>query len=354
VTSIADKALLLRIRNKDNKVDALIDAVIRAPDVSESVLDALDQRIANEHMAWRSLIPYLYKYSRPKLFSDLHQRMTPHVFDAAELFKMGYGSECLEDQLCHELYDTAAGKGLGVFSYIFEALNESGGPRSLEMMEIIKHELYPVIKTNRIVAGAIRDNFSEEKSLSDGEAHKLVDDMSLSYLSQQLESSIELLRRKGIKLPDESHHESPNAGSASARSSSGRSRRVEHYMSKATELLPNYPSEALNNIRKAAEAICKDVLDDAFLSSPNSNRKPATAFNSLEDMINRMRKDGLIPSSVENCLASLQSFGNFASHDQEEDPQSVSVEMAESTFGHLKTVVEWYESLNLRIEQKSE
>lgn len=350
MTSIADKALLLRIRNKDNKVDALIDAVIRAPDVSESVLNALDQRIANEHMAWRTLIPYLHKYSRPKLFSDLHQRMTPHVFDAAELFKMGYGSECLEDQLCHELYDTAAGKGLGVYAYIFEALKEFGGQRSLEMMEVIKHELYPVIKTNRIVAGAIRDNFSEEKNLSEGEAHQLVDNIFLSDLSQQLESSIELLRRKGIKLPDES----PNAESPSARSPSGRSRRVEHYMSKATELLPNYPSEALNNIRKAAEAICKDVLDDAFLSSPNSNRKPATAFNSLEDMINRMRKDGLIPSSVENCLASLQSFGNFASHDQEEDPQSVSVDMAESTLGHLKTVVEWYESLNLQIESKSE
>lgn len=350
MTSIADRALLLRIRNKDSKVNALIDAVIRTSDVSESVLSALDQRIANEHMAWRDLIPYLHKYSRPKLFSALHERMAPHVFDAAELFKMGYGSECLEDQLCQELYDTATGKGLGVYAYIFEALKEFGGPRSLEMLEVIKHDLYPVIKTNRIVAGTIRDNFSEEKSLSEGEAHQLVDSIFLSDLSQQLASSIELLRRKGIKLPDDS----PNAESTSVKHPSGRSRRVEHYMSKAKELLPDYPPEALNNIRKAAEAICKDVLDDAFQSSPNSNRKPATAFNSLEDMINRMRKDGLIPSSVENCLASLQSFGNFASHDQEEDPKNVTVEMAESTFGHLKIVAEWYESLKLQIEQKDE
>jgi hypothetical protein len=350
MTSIADKALLLRIRNKDNKVDPLIDAVIRASDVSESVLNALDQRIANEHLAWRDLIPYLHKYSRPKLFSALHKRMTPHVFHAAELFKMGYGSECLEDQLCHELYNTATGKGLGVYAYIFEALKEFGGPRSLEMMEVIKHELYPAIKTNRIVAGTIRDNFSEEKSLSDSEAHQLVDNIFLSDLSQKLESSIELLRCKGIKLPDDA----PNAESASAKHPSGRSRRVEHYMSKAKDLLPDYPPEALNNIRKAAEAICKDVLEAAFHASPHSNRKPATAFNSLEDMINRMRKDGLIPSSVENYLVSLQSFGNFASHDQEEDPQNVTVEMAESTFGHLKTVVEWYESLNLNIEQTDE
>ena len=114
-----------------------------------------------------------------------------------------------------------------------------------------------------------------------------------------------------------------------------------------------HPPEALNNMRKAAEAICKDVLDAAFENSPNPNRKPAAAFSGLDDMINRMRKEGLIPSSIENCLGSLKSFGNFASHDQEEDPQNTSVEMAESTLLHLRTLVEWYEIQNLHIEQKN-
>ena len=80
---------------------------------------------------------------------------------------------------------------------------------------------------------------------------------------------------------------------------------------------------------------------------------PAAAFSGLDDMINRMRKEGLIPSSIENCLGSLKSFGNFASHDQEEDPQNTSVEMAESTLLHLRTLVEWYETQNLHIEQKN-
>ena len=348
--SIANKALLLRIQNKDHKLNDLIDTVIRAADVSESVLSALDQRIVTEYMGWRDLLPYLEKFHRPTLFVALHERMEPSAFEAAELFKMGYGRKKIEDQLCKELYATATGKGLGLYGYIFDALKQCGGHRSLEMMEVIKHELYPVIQTNRIVADAIRENYSEENGLSDGAAHQLIDNMFLTDLAPQLDSAIQALRRKGIELPDEDSTMESNT----APPSSGRSRRVKHYVSKAKELLPDHPAEALNNIRKAAEAICKDVIDDSFQHSQSSNKKPASAFNSLEDMINRMRKDGLIPSSVELCLASLQSFGNYASHDQEEDPLSVSVEMAESTFVNLKTVVEWYESLNLKIEQKDE
>lgn len=169
MTSIADKALLIRIRNKDNKLQTLIVTVMRTLEVSDLVLDALDHRIASERIIWGDLLPYLKKHSRNKLFEVYCEHFPPNLFDAAELFKMGFGKEYFEDRLCKELYDTSIGKGLGMYSYLFEALSEHGGPKSLEMMEVIKHELYAVIKTNRIVADAISDGFSEEKGFSVGE-----------------------------------------------------------------------------------------------------------------------------------------------------------------------------------------
>ena len=348
MTSIADKALLIRIQNKDNKLEPLIVTVMRSLEVSDVVLEALDQRIASSLISWIDLLPYLKKYSRNKLFEVFYERFPPGRFDAAELFKMGYGKEYFEDPLCRELYDTSKGKGLGMYSYIFEALSEHGGPKSLEMMEVIKHELFPAIKTNRIVADAIRDGFSEENGFSDGEFKPLLDDKFYSDFFPRLESAIERLRLRGIQLPDES----PNDETSSIQNLPGRVQRVEHFKNTAVELLPKYPAEALTNMRKAAEAICKDVLDAAFQASSNPNRKPA-ARSSLEDMINRMRKDGLVPTSIESCLGSLQSFGNFASHDQEENPQAISVEMAESTLGHLKTVIEWYRTLDFNTQQAS-
>ena len=350
MTSIADKALLIRIQNKDNKLETLIVTVMRTPEVSDHVLEALDHRIANEWIMWSDLLPYLQKHSRNKLFEVYYERFSPNSFDAAELFKMGYGKEYFEDRLCKELYDTSNGKGLGLYTHIFEALSEHGGPKSLEIMEVIKHELYPVIKTNRIVSDAIRDGFSEEEGLSVGELKQLINDKFLSDFLPRLESAIELLRLRGIQLPDES----PNAETSSIQNLPGRVQRVEYYMKKAVELLPKHPAEALNNMRKATEAICKDVLDAAFRSAPNLNKIPASGFKGLEDMINRMRKDGLVPTSIESCLGSLQSFGNFASHDQEENPQAISVEMAESTLGHLKTVMEWYLTLDFNIQQAGE
>ena len=350
MTSIADKALLIRIQNQDNKLEPLIVTVMRSLEVSDVVLEALDHRIASSLISWIDLLPYLKKYSRNKLFEVFYERFPPGRFDAAELFKTGYGKEYFEAPLCRELYDTSKGKGLGMYSYIFEALSEHGGPKSLEMMEVIKHELFPAIKTNRIVADAIRDGFSKENGYSDGEFKPLLDDKFYSDFFPRLVSSIELLRLRGIQLPDES----PNAETSSIQNLPGRVQRVEYYMKKAVELLPKHPAEALNNMRKATEAICKDVLDAAFRSAPNLNKVPASGFKGLEDMINRMRKDGLIPSSIESCLGSLQSFGNFASHDQEENPQAISVEMAESTLGHLKTVMEWYRTLDFNTQQASE
>jgi len=343
MTSIADKALLIRIQNKDNKLQTLIVTVMRTLDVSDLVLEALDHRIASEWITWSDVLPYLRKHSRNKLFEVYCERSPPGLFDASELFKMGYGKEYFEDRLCKALYDTSIGKGSGMYSYLFEALSEHGGPKSLEMMEVIKHELYGVIKTNRIVSDAISDGFSEEKVYSVGELKQLIHDKFLSDFFPRLESAIELLRLRGIQLPVES----PNEENSSIQKLPERVQRLQFYMRQAVELLPKHPLEALNNMRKAAEAICKDVLDAAFENSPNSNRKPAAAFKSLEDMINRMRKEDLIPPSIENCLGSLQTFGNFASHDQEEDPQNTTVAIAESTLLHLKTLVEWYETLNL-------
>jgi hypothetical protein len=349
MTSIADKALLIRIQNKDNKLETLIATVMRTSEVSDLALEALDQRIANEWIIWSDLLPYLKKHPRNKLFEVFCERFPPNLFDAAELFKMGYGQEYFEDQLCKELYNASNSNGSRMYSYIFEALSEHGGPKSLEMMAVIKHELFPVNKTNRIVADAIRDEYSEGKNFSVGEIEQLITNKFLSDFLPRLESAIELLRLRGIQLPDES----PNDEASFIQKLPGRAERVEYYMKKAVELLPKHPAEALNNMRKATEAICKDVLDAAFRSALNPNKIPASGFKGLEDMINRMRKDGLVPTSIESCLGSLQSFGNVASHDQEENPQAISVEMAESTLGHLKTVVEWYRTLEFNNQQAS-
>lgn len=339
MTSIADKALLLRIQNKDNNIRDLVDAAVRAYEVSDYILDNLDQRIANEfyeHIYWVNLLPYFQKHKRPALFKSLYERIKPGGFDVAQLFNIGYAENGLEDQLCKMLYDAFNEKGSGVYTHLFEALSVHGGPNSLEMMEVIRHELIPAIKVNKIFSDSLREGFSEEKGLSTGEMETLIQNKFLNDFSEKLSSAIQLLRLKGIKLPDESARNELDEGQALL----GRRDRIDYYMAKANILLPDHPPEALTNMRKAAEAISKDILDSTFNKPKNGKTKPGKSFSSLEDMINGIRMGGLVPVSIEKCLGTLQTFGNLASHDQEESPENISAEMAESTFGHLKTVVE--------------
>ncbi|OGS96494.1 MAG: hypothetical protein A3H31_08580 [Gallionellales bacterium RIFCSPLOWO2_02_FULL_57_47] len=124
--------------------------------------------------------------------------------------------------------------------------------------------------------------------------------------------------------------------------------RVDHYFSKAKKLLPEHPPESLNNMRKAIEAICKDILDETCEKNAESKiLKPASAYTSLEDMAQELKRRKQIPINIEKYLASLQLFGNFGSHDQELNPEDISSEMAESILLQLKAVVDWYKAFDL-------
>lgn len=347
MTSIAEKALLLRIESGNSKLDELIDMVLRIQDVSATVLDALDQRISialdTEYIGWATVIPYLRKFSRHSIYSSIYQKNKPTGFDLAELFKMGYGGREVEEKLGRDLYEAFHSKGTRLYGHIFEALSEHGGPESLELLEILRFELDPILKTHQIVADSIKAGIAEKESLNSDEALQLIDLMWMKDFSKQTESSILLMKLRGVKPTQEPVEEDSEGHESRSR----RHERTEHYFNKAKRLLPDHPPEALNNMRKAAEAICKDILDSLFENSKDGKSKPAKAFNSLEDMLSMLRRENQIPIHIEKCFSSLQSFGNLASHDQDLDPESITNEMAEPVLAHLQAVITWYETLKL-------
>ena len=129
--------------------------------------------------------------------------------------------------------------------------------------------------------------------------------------------------------------------------------KVDHYFSKVKKLLPEHPNESLNNMRKAVEAICKDILDETYEKNGEVKvLKPASAFTSLEDMTQELKRRKQLPVAVEKYLVVLQHYGNFGSHDQEPDQEDISSEisaliMANSSLLPLKAVVDWYKAFDL-------
>lgn len=124
--------------------------------------------------------------------------------------------------------------------------------------------------------------------------------------------------------------------------------KVDHYFSKVEKLLAEHPNESLNNMRKTVEAICKDILDETYENNDVGKvLKPASAFTSLEEMTQELKRRKPFPVAIEKYLAVLQQYGNFGSHDQESDNDDISNEisasiMANSSLLPLKALVDWY------------
>jgi hypothetical protein len=129
--------------------------------------------------------------------------------------------------------------------------------------------------------------------------------------------------------------------------------KVDHYFSKVKKLLPEHPNESLNNMRKAVEAICKDILDETYEKKDEGKvLKPASAFSSLEDMTQELKRRKQLPVAIEKYLAALQQYGNFGSHDQDPDKEDITCEisasiMAKSSLLPLQAIVDWYKAFDL-------
>ena len=123
---------------------------------------------------------------------------------------------------------------------------------------------------------------------------------------------------------------------------------VDRHFSKAKELLPAHPAESLNAMRKAGEAICKDILDEIYEKKEDGKTlKPSSAFTSLESMIQELKRREQVHISIIKLLSSLQEFGNFGSHHQDNSSEIHELTMAESVLHQLKTVVDWYKAFDL-------
>lgn len=361
MSDIQTKSLLLRIQNGQNKLDDLINFVIKSQNVSSSVFDALDKRIlqmvTENYVSWSTVIPYLRKEFRNVLFKSMDEKHHASGFELAELYKLGYGGDELESRLCKDLYDVYLGKGAQLYGHILDALSKRGGTESLEMLKIIKFELDPILKTKQIVVDSIERQINEGESFSDENALNLIECRWLRDFTDAINAAIKSITPHCVNSTKAAEPNITQVIQTNTKDSDETDRtmspnhqrklKIQRYLSKARDLLPDHPAESLTNSRKAAEAICKDLIEESYKSDTSGKLKPSKGFNSLEDMLSEIRRRNLTPSHIDKYLASIQSFGNFASHDQDDELESISSEMAQSILIHLKAIIDWHNTLDL-------
>jgi hypothetical protein len=101
-------------------------------------------------------------------------------------------------------------------------------------------------------------------------------------------------------------------------------------MSRLITYLEVEPRIVVFYVRKGAEALAKDVYRHLGLEKGG---RPAKKMM-LEELINQLRqvKKNSAPDLLQVFLQTFQTFGNFASHDQDNEEKHLTKEIAEPIY----------------------
>ena len=117
---------------------------------------------------------------------------------------------------------------------------------------------------------------------------------------------------------------------------------IRRLFRKAASYSTKDPEVALVLARKTAEAICKFVYYTHVSDKRNSYM--------LEDLLQRFSKDKIIPTRILIPMRTVQQYGNFGAHDQEDEYENIDEAYASPSLKALEIIVEWFHRINEDIE----
>lgn len=103
------------------------------------------------------------------------------------------------------------------------------------------------------------------------------------------------------------------------------------------------PEIALVLARKTTEAICKFTYATHVSDKPNSLV--------LENLLTVFAKDRIIPRKIITPMRTVQSYGNFGAHDQEDEYEDIDEIYALPCLHALDTIMKWFQEKNADIER---
>jgi hypothetical protein len=111
--------------------------------------------------------------------------------------------------------------------------------------------------------------------------------------------------------------------------------RVCTLQGRAHDYLSNDPESAMNQARKAAEAICKDIYRAKGLEAGGR----LAAKQELDELMTALNRKNVLPGHILQHFKCVRDFGNYGSHDQGE---TISPETAKPCIAALDNLVRWY------------
>lgn len=273
--------------------------------------------VLNEQLAIlvsRTKSASLYAKAREQLLHDDWALLT--------LYKGKYPDKAIEERLCDRLYQTSSDDAEPRRQYITDAMRDVGSEYALPILAEILFELKPTVKVQQIFADAMKEISNEHPQEFGlqlrGELHRAEVSSRAKFL-ESVALAIDAIKSRIISPENADVEDSQSEVLKQVDDTNNAERAKEQ----ARRYIDDDPILVIILLRKGAEALGKDLYRQL---GHEEKGKPAKKMT-LEDLMKPV-KDSDAPEVFKLILQTLQLFGNFAAHDQDEQSRYLTKDIA--------------------------
>jgi len=238
---------------------------------------------------------------RKKIFSN--------EYDLVDLYRSGFPDPEIEMGLIDKLYKYADDDAQPRRRYIAEALRDLGSLEAIPTLEAILYDQVDTVAAKRAISQAV-DAVNPDSMQS---IMVNVEFESRRQFVQLVLDTIAAIKQRGNTLvPAPAQHERTKL--EDIRSQPDVKNAVFELERARKQLGENDPISAVVSLRRGAEALGKHLY--RYLGM-EANSKPAKKMM-FKDLMKPV-KDSEVPDVFKLCFEALQLFGNFTTHDQDDE-----------------------------------
>jgi hypothetical protein len=267
----------------------------------EDVASIAESRIdEGQYFLTEPLSILLAKTHRLSLYEKASRQLAGDYWSLIRLYKERFPDPEIEQRLVKELYRIFKKDDEPLRRAIVSAFTEVGSSTVLPTLEAIAHDLEP--------SAISRNAFGSTLGMVEGFAGH-----SRYTFFKEVISAIEVIQDS----QDEAASGKAEDAGLMKPSSTEKLGIGERHKKRAERYLEDDPENAVIHLRKGAESIAKDVYRQLGLEKAG---RPPSKMN-LEELLTSIKQEKRKrpPDLLQALLQTFQHFGNFASHDQEEE-----------------------------------
>lgn len=315
-------SILMRL--KKDKVLALSnvwDVLFEHEAIMCDVVEIVQGRIeSGDHVLLANLVKLLAHTKSKSLYELVKKDIFSDVWALTDLFRSEFPDPEIELKLLEKLYEYAGDDGQPRRSYIAEALRDVGTIESIPVLEAILYDQVDTVAAKRVISDAV-DAVSPQ-SMEAILANVVF--QSRREFVQLIVDAINAIKQRGVSSVLSTDLSGPIAAVDFGRQPDVKNAILELNQAKK-RLEENDPVLAVVCLRKGAEALGKHLYRTVGLEDRG---KPAKKLM-LNDLMKPV-KDSNVPDVFKLCFEALQLFGNFSSHDQDEEHHHLNPRIAEA------------------------